>query len=381
MNLANVTEMSDKRGICILVVEDSAIQAEMLKRMLVREGYTVKVARNGAEALVRMQELPPALVLSDVVMPVMDGYEMCRAIKDTDRLRRIPVVLLTQLYESEEIMRGLQSGADAYMLKAVSEELILAKVKSLAENSFQYASFDYQGTLYDSSSERAQTLSFLMSTYESAIWQSQELTRAQGELRSLTELMDVKVTERTKSLADQLEERKHFEEELRRSGEKFKYLFAKSVMPKVITLPNGRMEANTAFSEMLGYSREELEQRSWQEITHPEEIRRYQGAMDDLMAGRGDSTCLTSRYLHRNGRTVWVHVGLALRLNEKGELLYFFSDINDITQKQKAEKELVMYREHLEELVTMRTAELEDILIKQNAELEEANRKLKSVKQ
>ncbi|WP_051293076.1 response regulator [Citrifermentans bremense] len=334
MNLANGKEMDDKMGISILVVEDSAIQAEILKRMLVREGYKVSVARNGAEGLVRMQESPPALVLSDVVMPVMDGYEMCRAIKDTERFRRIPVVLLTQLYESEEILRGLQSGADAYMLKAVSEDLILTKVRSLTENPFQFASFDYQGTLYDASSERAQTLSFLMSTYESAIWQSQELTRAQGELRSLTELMEVKVKERTKSLTDQIEERKRTEEELRCSEEKFEYLFANSVMAKVITFPDGRMEVNTAFSDMLGYALEELEQRTWQEIMHPEEIMRYQNAMEDMTRGALKSARLTSRYLHRTGKTLWVNVGLALRLNEQETPLYFFSDIDDITQKR-----------------------------------------------
>lgn len=381
MDLTNGNEKDDKAGIVILVVEDSPIQAEMLRRMLVREGYTVTVARNGAEGLARMQESPPALVLSDVVMPVMDGYQMCRVIKDTERFKRIPVVLLTQLYESEEILRGLQSGADAYMLKAVSEELILSKVQSLTENPFQFASFDYQGTLYDATSERAQTLSFLMSTYESAIWQNKELARAQGELRSLTELMEAKVKERTKELSDEIQERKRAEKELRHSEEKFKYLFEHSVLAKAITLPGGEMQVNPAFSEMLGYSMQELEQRSWQEVTHPEEVVRYRAAMDDLAAGRRTSTRFTSRYLHRTGKAVWVNVGLALRRDEQGRPLYFFADIDDITQRQKAEKELLMYREHLEELVMIRTAELEELVTKRTAELEEADRELKSAKE
>lgn len=218
----STSEREKNNAATILVVEDSAVQAQMRKRMLVREGYSVAIAKNGAEGLAFVRKSQPALVLSDIVMPVMDGYRMCREIKNTATLKNIPVVLLTQLYEPEEIIRGLESGANAYMTKTVNEDIFLFQVRSLIQNPVQFVnrpdmkctSFEYQGRHYEVRTDRAQTLSFLISTYESAIYQNRELNRVQDQLKSLNELLEEKIQARTRALMEENAERRRVEQEL-----------------------------------------------------------------------------------------------------------------------------------------------------------------------
>lgn len=187
----------------ILVVEDSPIQAEMLRRALAREGYSITVARNGVEGLSVLKYLRPTLIISDVMMPEMNGYEMCREIKNDDALKDIPVVLLTQLYEPEEIIRGLESGADTHITKAFDMDYILSKIKTLIENPKRFQNmpekksieFEYEGKHYNVHSGRTQAISFLISTYESAVWQNTELQKVQAQLSNLNETLKEKIVE------------------------------------------------------------------------------------------------------------------------------------------------------------------------------------------
>jgi len=88
----------------ILIVEDSPVEAELLRRVLARAGYTVNVARNGEEGLQAARAHRPDLVMSDINMPVMNGYQLCRAVKYDDELWNIPLMLLTALSEAEDII-------------------------------------------------------------------------------------------------------------------------------------------------------------------------------------------------------------------------------------------------------------------------------------
>src|SRR5919109_4045887 len=109
-------------GVEIIIVEDSPVQATLLRRTLVRYGYAVTLAKNGLEGLVRVRERKPALVISDIEMPHMDGYALCREIKRDEALRDVPVILLTSLLDPQDIIRGLQAGADNYLTKPYDEQ-------------------------------------------------------------------------------------------------------------------------------------------------------------------------------------------------------------------------------------------------------------------
>ena len=110
----------------ILVVEDNAMQAELLRHMLARRGYAVRVAGDGVRALEMVRQRRPTLVLSDIAMPEMDGYQMCEAIKSDGELADIPVVLLTSLTDPEDVILGLGARADNYVTKPYDEELLVA---------------------------------------------------------------------------------------------------------------------------------------------------------------------------------------------------------------------------------------------------------------
>jgi signal transduction histidine kinase/DNA-binding response OmpR family regulator len=206
----------------ILIVEDSPTQAERLKWILGRRDYQVSIARDGREALVRVQEQPPGLVISDVVMPEMDGYALCREIKDDLRTRDIPVILLTSLNDPADVVKGLEASADSFIFKPYDDRYLLARIDSLLANRQLHSSDSTQMgvEIYFASrkffitSNRLQILNLLLSTYEAAVQRNHELVRVQDQLTHLNEHLDAAVQERTHALADEIEERKHVEHQL-----------------------------------------------------------------------------------------------------------------------------------------------------------------------
>ena len=103
----------------ILIVEDSPTQSMKLRYILEKNGYSVTDAQNGKEALdyVKMDTNNlPTIIISDINMPVMDGYEFCRQLKSDEHTKGIPVILLTTLSEPEDIFKGLNSGWELYQL-------------------------------------------------------------------------------------------------------------------------------------------------------------------------------------------------------------------------------------------------------------------------
>src|SRR6267154_1025610 len=98
------------RQLNILIAEDSPTQAQRLRHILEQKGYKVTAAANGRLALEAAQQLKPALIISDVVMPEMDGYELCRRIKADARLSHVPVILVTTLSDPHDVIRGLECG-------------------------------------------------------------------------------------------------------------------------------------------------------------------------------------------------------------------------------------------------------------------------------
>ena len=92
----------------ILVVEDSRTQAERLRLLLTREGFEVEVATTGLDGLAKAQRKHPQLVISDITMPEMDGYEFCRAMKSSNLTARVPIILLTARASPADIIKGLE---------------------------------------------------------------------------------------------------------------------------------------------------------------------------------------------------------------------------------------------------------------------------------
>jgi two-component system chemotaxis sensor kinase CheA len=114
----------------VLVVDDTMTVRELQRSILERAGFGVSTAADGQEALARLAERPVDLVLTDIEMPRMDGLELTAAIRRHPRLRSLPVIVITSRGSDEDRRRGLEAGADAYIVKqAFDEGQLLAAVE------------------------------------------------------------------------------------------------------------------------------------------------------------------------------------------------------------------------------------------------------------
>jgi two-component system phosphate regulon response regulator PhoB len=119
----------------VLVVEDEAALATMLRYNLEKQGYRVEEAADGQEALMRIAETQPDLVLLDWMLPAMSGLEVCRQIRRRSTTRDLPVIMVTARTEDQDAVRGLNTGADDYITKPFSMEALLARMRALLRRS------------------------------------------------------------------------------------------------------------------------------------------------------------------------------------------------------------------------------------------------------
>jgi twitching motility two-component system response regulator PilH len=115
----------------ILIVEDSIVQREMMTDLLKANGLEVTHASDGAEALEAIHKAPPDLVVLDIVMPRMNGYELCRRLKSDPKTQNVPVVMCSSKGEEFDRYWGMKQGADAYIAKPFQSIELLGTVKQL----------------------------------------------------------------------------------------------------------------------------------------------------------------------------------------------------------------------------------------------------------
>jgi PAS domain S-box-containing protein len=177
-------------SIKVLVVEDSDTQALALRSLLVQEGFHVTRAATGEEALAQLEQARPDLVLSDIVMPGVSGYELCRRIKCDPTLSSLPVVLLTSLVDPLDIVRGLECGADNYVTKPYDPEYLCTRLRHVldrqrlrtASKASLGVNVRFLGTSFTITSEREQILDLFISTVEDVVRTNHALHESQREL-------------------------------------------------------------------------------------------------------------------------------------------------------------------------------------------------------
>lgn len=175
----------------ILIVEDSKTQAEHLKYVLESSNYTSAHASNGIDALIFLQKRTPRIIISDILMPQMDGFTLCSNIKADAKTNHIPIILLTTLSDVEDIIKGLESGADSFITKPFDEEFLRSKVQylmlnfELRQNKSSEMGLEllFGGKKHLINSDRLQILDLLISTYESAVIKNKELINSNAELQ------------------------------------------------------------------------------------------------------------------------------------------------------------------------------------------------------
>ncbi len=115
----------------VLVVEDSVTQREMITDLLKGSGLDVSIATDGVEALESIQGRPPDLIVLDIVMPRMNGYEVCRRLKSDPKTQNVPVVMCSSKGEEFDRYWGMKQGADAYIAKPFQPTELVGTVKQL----------------------------------------------------------------------------------------------------------------------------------------------------------------------------------------------------------------------------------------------------------
>ncbi|HEY3653657.1 MAG TPA: response regulator [Steroidobacteraceae bacterium] len=202
-------------GLHILIAEDSATQAQRLQHILEQHGYRVTATANGRLALEAAQRSKPALIISDVIMPEMNGYELCGRVKADARLADVPVVLVTTLSDPQDVIRGLECRADNFILKPYDADQLLRRIQFVLVNSQMRRSEQpgmgleivFGGQKHFITADRLQILNLLLSTYEAAMQRNAELSSTRDTLRQtnvelerLTRELEDRVLIRTREL-------------------------------------------------------------------------------------------------------------------------------------------------------------------------------------
>lgn len=246
----------------ILIAEDSKTQALMLASVLEKAGYNVITVNNGIDALETVKNNPSVdLIITDIRMPGMNGYDVAWAVKNNSCLRHMPVVLFSGLSETKDIIMGLESLADCYIIKPFEEEELLHHVKVLLEYPDRMPEKEpltvrVEDQEYPIFSSRRQILNFLLSIYDSAIRRNKQLQDIQSQLQ----LLNDKLAERT----IQLEE----------SEMRFRSLV--ETVPDLIYRidPDGNFIFVNQSIRKLGYTQEELVGKHFSYLIAPHQVDR-----------------------------------------------------------------------------------------------------------
>ncbi len=323
----------------ILVVEDSLVEAELLRRILVKAGYQVKLANNGKEGLQALREHSCELVISDIQMPLMDGYELCREIKHDDKLWNIPVILVSMLSEAEDIIKALDAGADSYLTKPCVEASLLARIHSLLSIPIDRSraeerrteQVEYNGKRHTLTTDSRQMLNLLLSVYENTLSQNQELISAQNQLNRLNNFLEDQVQNRTAALRESEARYRRITEGLT----DYQY---------TVRIENGQAVETTqsqACITVTGYKPGEFAANPnlWIQMVAPEDRELVTEHVRQILRGK-DVPPMEHRIIRKDGEIRWVRDTSILFKDASGKLLSYDGVIKDITEHKQAESAL-----------------------------------------
>lgn len=237
----------------ILIVGDSQGQAGMLRHTLEAAAYRVSMAKNGEKALRAARAHPPALVLIDIVIPLINGYQLCREIKCDEVLWRVPVILLTKLAELEDIVAAINNGADGYIPKPPVEAVLLERISATLATpirrkwpvELRMVEFQYKGVSHTIHGASQQVLNLMFSLNDIALSQQRNLESAQSELERMNKSLTDEIIKRTAALAIVVADARHATERLR-------ILFEHNSDGVVVVDPEGLvLTANPAASRLF----------------------------------------------------------------------------------------------------------------------------------
>ena len=327
----------------ILIVEDSPVEAELLRRSLAKAGYRVTLAQNGVAGLQALREHPRALVMSDIQMPLMNGYQLCREIKQDGTLWHIPVILLTSLSEPEDIIEAIKVGADSYIIKPFVEDIMQEHIRSLLNTPVvkmraeerRTEQIEYNGKRHFITADNQQMLNLLLSGYRNTIAQNRELVDTRNQLKLLNDSLEQKVQERTAALQ---------ESEVRTR------MILDTALDAFISMDSsGQVTAWNAEAERLfGYSRESVLRKPLAELIVPPAYRDahtrglkhfMETGAGPFIGGRVEVTAM------RRDRSEFP-AELSITVIRQKNNTFFNAFMRDITERKQAESKISFLAYH-----------------------------------
>ncbi|HEX7320634.1 MAG TPA: HD domain-containing phosphohydrolase [bacterium] len=281
----------------ILIVDDQLQNIDLLEAYLVPQGYEIVKAANGEEALEKLSGNQIDLILLDVIMPGMDGFEVTRRIRQDDKIRLLPIILVTILWETEDRIKGIEAGCDDFLSTPVDKTELLVRIRSLL---------------------KVKAYNDLMSNYRKEL--ESEVTRRSDELKHAVE-----------NLQQENAEHKRTEEALRDSEARYRALF--EISADGILLADTETKtfkyANPALCRMLGYTEEELKTLSLADIHPKEDLPRVIAEFE--AQARGEKTLAPDiPCLRKDGTVLYADINTTtLTVDNRPCNVGFFRDITD----------------------------------------------------
>jgi len=331
------------KGNYILIVEDSQTQARQIELSLKPLGHPVFVALDPKDAIKMLKKEKAILVIADILMPEMDGYQLCRVIKSDMGLKDMPVVLLTRLSDPKEIIKGLECSADDFIVKPYSEELLLTRIRTILalkarhdklatpnhdDNKINTSGIEvaFGGERYVITASRRQALNFLLSIYENAVQQNRDLILMQKELQALNEQLEEKVMDRT--------------QQLEASERSFRTLAENASDGILILNEKGEnIYVNKQTSEITGFSMDQLLNIGIKDIIHPDELPAAMEICRKRLEGIQMQAQHESVIIKKDGRNIPVEITCSKTIWHDQPAI--MSILRDISWRKKIEEEFL----------------------------------------
>jgi diguanylate cyclase (GGDEF)-like protein/PAS domain S-box-containing protein len=388
------------KRLTVLLVEDEEVSRELCSEYMSRFVGVLVTAKDGAEGLDAWRRHKPDIIITDIQMPVMDGLAMLQEIRSIDRA--VPVIIMSAFEEPEYLKRSIDLGVSGYTFKPVNvsrfTEVLLncahvllveaklvqartaaenanAALESLIETMTDWAwEVDGEGRYTHCSPQVEKTLGYLPSEMIGTTPFDYMPSKEADQMRPLfAEIC------RSKSYINNLENwniarngspvllvtnavplldtagnltgyrgvdrditgRKLAEEEFRESESRFKGAFDYSAIGMALVSIAGKwLKANVSLCKMLGYSEEELLAKTFQDITHPDDLQTNLNLMRKLLAGEIETYRMEKRYFHKQGQIIWILLSVTVVKDNDDSPLYFIAQIENITERKQAEKAL-----------------------------------------
>lgn len=311
----------------ILIVDDIAENIYLLEYWLKDIGYEVITAKNGAEALGLAKSNKPDMIISDILMPVMDGFSLCREIKKDSVLNVVPFIFYTSTYTGpQDIEFGQSLGADRYVIKPEEPDLFEGVIRALLNEVKGKQSVSVTMDVPEETTVLKEYNETLIRKLEDKMLESEENEK--------------KLRVYVKELEDTLRERKKAEAALRESEERYRSLYNNAVFGFYRTTPAGEiLLVNRTLAVMLGYdSIEELTQNKTtaEDFLEKGERSKFLGQFDK----NNDVLNLEGKWIGKKGRVVYVRENAKAKRDSKGKILYFDGIVEDITERKRVKDEL-----------------------------------------